>query len=128
MKKLKDINILIIDDMQTSFEVLSSIIKKFFPEINIDYLSSGENIIDFLSNNKVKYNLIFIDVMMPDKDGIIILNEIKTYNKKIPLIAHTSINAPETLLDIGFSDFYLKGSSINDLLAIFKLHLKISPK
>ena len=117
--------------MKSSAEVISVILKKFFPGMNVDYLAKGRKIVEQLANNPIKYDLILIDLMMPDVDGVEVFKEIRNldtkYTKTVPCVAYTGIDAPKALLEQGFNDVYLKGSSIDKLLDIFEQILKIKP-
>jgi CheY-like chemotaxis protein len=63
--------------------------------MKIDCVTSGQEAIDAIRAEKVKYNAIFMDHMMPGMDGIeatrIIREEIGTeYAKTVPVIALTA--------------------------------------
>ena len=121
-------HILIIDDMKASSSLLSKCLYKHYPEVKVKTLTSGNDIYDHLANSE-KYDLIFLDIMMPEKDGPSILKEIRAlntnYTKSIPIIAYTSTELPDVLKELGFTDYLFKGTPICNLLNIMKNHLNI---
>jgi CheY-like chemotaxis protein len=84
--------------------------------LTIDCVLSGQEAIDRIRKEEVKYDVVFMDHMMPGMDGIeatrIIRNEIGTeYAKTVPVIALTA-NAlagnEEMFLTTGFNAFIAK--------------------
>jgi len=122
--KLPYANVLVVDDILTNLEVAKSMMKPY--GMHIDCVASGQAAIDAVRGEKMRYNIIFMDQMMPEMDGIeavrIIREEIGTeYAKKIPIVAFTA-NAlsgnRELFLSKGFDDFITKPLEINRLDAI----------
>lgn len=66
--------------------------------------SSGKEALAYLRGNKVKYDIIFVDIVMPDMDGIELSNEIKKLNIKTPLVSLSSIG--ESIKDLGNNFIY----------------------
>lgn len=58
-------------------------------KINIDTYNNGLDLIDALSRG-IKYDLIFLDIMMPLSNGIEIAKEIRKYDKTIRIVFLTS--------------------------------------
>ena len=90
---MERINILMIDDNINLIEM----VKEYFKEndkINITYEAhDGEEGINEITKNSDKIDLIILDLIMPNKDGIYVLSEMKKrgINKKV--IVATSYNA-----------------------------------
>jgi len=85
--------VLVVDDNLTNLEVAKGFMKPY--GMQIDCVSSGQQAIDAIRDEKVRYNAVFMDHMMPGMDGIeatrIIREEIETeYAKNIPVIALTA--------------------------------------
>lgn len=104
-------NILMIDDNVN----LIKMVKEYFEENNniniILEAHDGEEGIKVLEDNKDKVDLILLDLIMPNKDGIYVLNEMKNrgINKKV--IVATSYNAAEVIREVseyGVSYYILK--------------------
>jgi len=116
--------VLVVDDVSTNLDVAKGMMKPY--EMQIDCVTSGQQAIDAIKNENVKYNAIFMDHMMPEMDGIeaarIIREEIGTeYAKKIPIIVFTA-NAvagnEEMFLSKGFQGFVSKPVDIMSLDAV----------
>jgi signal transduction histidine kinase len=107
-------HVLIVDDTLTNIDVAKGMMKPY--RMQVDTLTSGIAAIDAVREEKVKYNAIFMDHMMPIMDGVeavrIIREEIGTeYAKTVPIIALTA-NAltgnEEMFLSNGFQAFIPK--------------------
>jgi signal transduction histidine kinase/CheY-like chemotaxis protein/HPt (histidine-containing phosphotransfer) domain-containing protein len=106
--------VLVVDDVTTNLDVARGLMQPY--GLTIDCVSSGRTAVDRIRQGAVHYDVIFMDHMMPDMDGLeatrIIRNEIGTeYAKTVPIIALTA-NAlagnEEMFLASGFDDFVSK--------------------
>jgi len=118
--------VLVVDDIYTNLDVAKGMMKPY--GLKIDCVTSGQEAIDAIRNEKEKYNAIFMDQMMPEIDGIeatrIIREEIGTeYAKTIPIIAFTAnalLGNEEMFLSKGFNAFITKPLEINRLDAVLR--------
>ncbi len=131
-------SILIVDDEPDNFDVIETLLAK--QGYQLHYASSGQKALDRLE--KIPIDLILLDVMMPELDGIEVCRKIKTNPKyfHIPIIIVTALTAKEDLarcLELGADDFISKPVSgvelrarIHSLLRIKQQHdaLKTSLK
>lgn len=104
-----DADILVIDDTPMNLSVFVNLLKR--TQIRIDTAASGDDGILLASKNK--YDIIFIDHMMPDKDGIETLEQMKRdgLNAGTPavcLTANAVAGAREKYLSAGFDDYLTK--------------------
>ena len=104
-------NILMIDDNVNLIKMVEEYFREN-DEINI-FLEAhdGEEGIKILEENREKIDLVILDLIMPNKDGIYVLNEMKNrgINKKV--IVATSYNASEVIREVseyGVSYYILK--------------------
>ena len=106
--------VLIVDDNQTNLDVARGLMGLY--GMKVDCVTSGQKAIDTIRGEKVFYNAIFMDHMMPEMDGIeavrIIRENIGTeYAKTIPIIALTAnaiVGNEEIFLGKGFQAFISK--------------------
>jgi signal transduction histidine kinase/CheY-like chemotaxis protein len=106
--------VLVVDDMPTNLKVAQGLLKPY--GMKISCITSGSQAIDLIREGRIKFDLIFMDHMMPGMDGIetvrIIRNEIDSdYAKAVPIIALTAnaIVGTETMfLENGFQGFLSK--------------------
>lgn len=103
--------VLVVDDNSVNLTVFASLLKR--TGIQIDKAESGDECISLF--RKKQYDVIFLDHMMPDKDGIETLSEMKgitdTPNKSTPVICLTA-NAISGMREMytkaGFDDYLTK--------------------
>ena len=107
----KDSDILIVDDNKINRKVAAAMLKTY--GFRIDEVSSGKEAIEFVKNHK--YDMIFMDHMMPEMDGIeatrIIRSECRETAEDTIIIALTANaiqGAKEVYLQNGFEDFLSK--------------------
>ncbi len=115
--------ILIVDDTEVNIHVAKGLMKPY--GMQIDTVTSGFKAIERVK--RTEYDLIFMDHMMPEMDGIDTTKAIRAMSgehfKKVPIIALTAnafINARETFLEEGFNDLLLKPIDVIKLDEILK--------
>ena len=105
-----DARILVIDDNAMNLSVFKNLLKQ--TKMQVDEADSGDSGIACADRNL--YDIIFIDHMMPDKDGIETLGEIRAkqgLNSKttaVCLTANAVAGAREKYLEAGFDDYLTK--------------------
>ncbi|MFP3041569.1 response regulator [Treponema primitia] len=117
--------VLVVDDMQTNIDVARGLMLSY--GLSIDGVKSGEEAIELIRAGKTKYDLVFMDHMMPGMDGIEASGIIRTidtdYARNIPIIALTA-NAlagnRELFLRNGINDFLAKPIDIQKLSGILE--------
>ncbi|MCR5789149.1 MAG: response regulator [Lachnospiraceae bacterium] len=125
--------ILVVDDTPMNLEVFISLLKK--TEIKIETAASGEEALSFAFNKK--YDVIFLDHMMPDKDGIETLHEMRARkddpNLETPVICLTAnaiSGAREKYLAEGFDNYLTKpidSGKLEEMLIDYLPEEKIIP-
>ena len=106
--------VLIVDDNPTNLDVAKGLMGLY--GMKIDCVTGGQQAIDAIRSEKVRYNAIFMDHMMPEMDGMeavrIIRQNIETeYAKNVPIIALTAnaiVGNEEMFLSKGFQAFISK--------------------
>jgi len=123
-------NVLVVDDVLTNLDVARGMLKPY--RMNVHCVSSGQAAVDAVREEKVKYNAIFMDQMMPEMDGIeavrIIREEIGTeYAMTVPIIAFTAnalVGNEEMFLSKGFNAYITKPLDVNRLDVIIQKFVK----
>jgi signal transduction histidine kinase len=119
-------HVLVVDDMLTNIDVAKAMLKPY--KMKVDSVTSGQAAIDAIREEKVKYNAIFMDHMMPKMDGIEALQFIREkigteYAKTIPIIALTAnaiTGSEEMFLNSGFQAFVSKPIELSRLDAVLR--------
>ncbi len=121
-----DAHVLIIDDNQMNIRVVEGLMRTY--GVQVSYALSGQEGIDMLAS--MKYDMIFLDHMMPGMDGIETFHHIRRkhdlYYKEIPIVALTAnaiAGAREMFIKEGFNDFLSKPVESSVLQRILKKHL-----
>ena len=108
---MEKIKLLVIDDNINLVEM----VKEYFNQKNnIDVVltaNDGEEGIEVIQKEKDNYDVIILDLIMPKKDGIYVLEEMKKRGISKNVIVATSYNANEIIREVselGVSYFILK--------------------
>lgn len=115
--------ILIVEDEKDIGLFLKSSLEKV--GFNVDYTESGERG-SFLAKT-TDYDLIILDLNIPDKGGYEICRDIRIEGKEMPIIILTvasEIESKVQLLDLGADDYLTKPFSVPELLARIKSLLR----
>lgn len=106
-----DANILVVDDNLTNHKVFVSLLKR--TKVNVEVADSGKQCLEMVANKH--YDLIFLDHMMPEMDGIETLHNMQKINTNkcigtpvIALTANAITGAKEMYLSEGFDAFLPK--------------------
>ncbi|MCL1808928.1 MAG: ATP-binding protein [Clostridiales bacterium] len=118
--------VLVVDDIINNLDVAKGMMSPY--GMQIDCVTSGQQAIDAVKSEKVKYDAVFMDHMMPVMDGVeatrVIRKEIGTeYARTVPIIALTAnaISGSEQMfLENGFQDFISKPIEMNRLEAAIR--------
>ena len=115
MDKLK---VLMVDDNIS----LINMVKEYFKSSNdvevVLEAYDGEQGIKMIESNQDKYDLIVLDLIMPKKDGMYVLEEMKKRNINKKVIVATSYNASDVIREVseyGVSYYILKPFELVDL-------------
>ena len=106
-----DAKILVVDDNEMNRRVFVSLLKA--TKIDIDQADSGKACLELIAQNK--YDIIFLDHMMPEMDGIEtfnIMKQMENYPSKnapvVILTANAVVGAKEMYIKEGFDEFLAK--------------------
>ena len=89
-----EINIAIVDDDL----VIRQLVKTVFRNLkwNIELFENGKQFVDNVSSDK--YDLVFLDLMMPEMDGFSVLKYLRDNNINNPVIVLSALSRKETVL------------------------------
>jgi signal transduction histidine kinase/CheY-like chemotaxis protein len=123
-------HILVVDDMATNLKVVQALLRPY--EFKVSCVTSGRQAVEIIREEQFKFDLIFMDHMMPGMDGIeavrIIRNEIKTgYAQTVPIIALTAnalVGNEKMFLENGFQGFLSKPIDLARLDQILRIWIE----
>ncbi len=119
VKSLSGLNILIAEDNKVNMLIARKFLLKW--DARLTEAVNGKEAIDLCQKNA--YDLILLDLEMPEADGYTALREIRKTHPATPAIAFTAAtfeNIEQILLQKGFNDYILKPFVPHELNA--KLH------
>ena len=107
--------VLVVDDVEVNIYVVMGLLMPY--ELQVDSASNGKEAIDKISEGN-EYDIIFMDHMMPEMDGIEATKIIRGMGYAKPIVALTA-NAvegqAEIFLDNGFDDFISKPIDVRSM-------------
>lgn len=127
--KTRGYNILLAEDNLINQKVASAHLKKFGHKVTI--ANNGIEAVDFFS--KFRYDLILMDIQMPEMDGIVAAQLIRDYEKenrnleRTPIIAMTANVMEEDIkkyMDQGMDGFIGKPFKADELKEIFNKYIE----
>lgn len=121
----KNVNILYIEDDQSTSKKLQSILSKFFNKIYT--ASNGTEACEIMNTIHDKISLIISDINMPKMDGIEFLERIRSENNTIPFIFVTARSEPDKMLkaiQLDIDNYILKPIDLDNLLEVIDNVLK----
>jgi len=120
-----DAKILVVDDNEFNLKVGSGLLHLM--EIEADTADSGHKAIELIKQKD--YDIVFMDHMMPEMDGIEALHRIRSLGGKyeslivVALTANAANNAREMFIEHGFDDFISKPIDADELCELLGEYL-----
>ncbi len=111
--------ILIIDDEKSIRDTLKEILE--YEDHKVDIAADGEEGLELFKNNK--YEMVLLDIKMPKKDGIEVLEDIFALATDVPVVmisGHGNIDTAVESIKKGAYDFIEKPLDLNRLLVTIR--------
>ncbi|MGB3640749.1 MAG: ATP-binding protein [Rivularia sp. (in: cyanobacteria)] len=112
------LNILIIDDDEVDRMAVSRALKSASVRTKLSEASDYSEAVEILEKND--FDCIFVDYLLPGKDGLAVVQEIRASGSKVPLIVLTGQGDEQTAVELmkaGASDYIAKSRITPDLLS-----------
>ncbi len=120
----KSKNLLIAEDEQSNFVLLKHMLKN--TGIAIERASTGKTVLEMLGKSQGKYDVILMDIKMPEMDGLEVIREIRNNKLSIPVIAQTAYamtDDRQKCINAGFNEYITKPIKTKELLNKINLML-----
>ncbi|MBW3697809.1 response regulator [Vibrio sp. T187] len=124
--KILSSKILVAEDNTANQLVIMNMFKNVGMEIDI--AQNGQQAVDMSRNND--YNLIFMDISMPEKDGIVASQEIRQFDDtdkaSIPIIAltaHALTGDKEKFINAGMTDYLSKPMRMSQIVSMLSKYI-----
>ncbi len=127
MKADRKDKILVVDDMAINLELIKNVLEL---EGNFSLVTVSDGKSAILKAKTNYFDLILLDIMMPEMDGYEVCKILKSYptTKNIPIIFLTALNNPKNIkkaFQYGAVDYISKPFSIEELTARVHLHISL---
>lgn len=113
--RISNARVMVVDDNEINLMVASELIASF--GLQVDEVMSGKEALELVQKNE--YNIIFMDHMMPEMDGVETLLNIRKIETKrhvvVALTANVLEEARELFRTSGFDDFLAKPIDVGEL-------------
>ena len=118
MKEDNEVRVLVVDDNES----LVGMLKDYFSDHQkikiVDEANDGISAVELIEEKLDSFDVLLLDLIMPKKDGIYVLEELQNKGINKPIIIGTSFNADETIARVskyGPKHFVLKPFDMVDL-------------
>jgi CheY-like chemotaxis protein len=125
---LEDYCVLLAEDVEINREIVSILLKP--TKLKIESAENGEEAVSMFRKNPKKYDIIFMDVQMPEMDGYEATRRIRELDipeaKSVPIIAMTANVFKEDIekcREVGMNEHIGKPLDMDDVFAILKEYL-----
>jgi signal transduction histidine kinase/CheY-like chemotaxis protein len=118
-----DLKILVIEDNKMNQNVIGIMLKNLGYTFNL----ADDGYAGYLQAKTKKYDIIFMDLIMPKMDGFESAQKISEFDKSVLIVAFTADNMPESKRKAelsGINDFISKPVRIDDLKKLFAKYFK----
>lgn len=117
--------VLIVDDNKLNLKVAEKLLKPY--DVITTSVLSGKECLELINSDE-QFDLILLDQMMPDMDGVETLKQLKKIdNFSTPVIVLTAdaiVGVKEKYLSVGFNDYLSKPINVDELNEILKKYLQ----
>jgi len=121
--------VLVVDDMDTNLEIAEILLEDLY--LNVETASSGREAVEMFVRNSARYDLIFMDMQMPEVDGLQAAQMIRSLDMDkaatIPIVAMTANVFKEDIekcLEAGMNGHVGKPIDMNAVIKVLMNFLK----
>ena len=117
------ISILLIEDEPDVVNFIKKGLGKESFEVSVAL--NGDDGLEMALNNK--YDIVLLDIMIPEKNGIEVCKEIRGHGIQTPILFLTALNTPDNIslgLNSGADDYLVKPFKFNELIARIRAILR----
>lgn len=107
---------LVVDDEPAVLETFETILEGKFEVLTA---RSGKEALDKITKESI--NLVFLDIAMPDMDGMQVLRKIKEYDENLPVIMATATDSARKAVEamqLGASNYITKPFDVDEMITV----------
>ncbi|HSH50947.1 MAG TPA: response regulator [Bacteroidales bacterium] len=124
---LKDKKLLIVEDDDTGYILLKEIFADY--KFSIERAKDGIEAISYFNYSKYAFDLVLMDLRLPNVNGFEATTKIKDINPSVPIIAVTAYVHSQSIYNshiCGCNEFIAKPFEINHLISIVHKYLTVN--
>ena len=120
--------ILVVDDNSENIRLIGSVLRQ--NNYYVGFATRGQSALDLLEGYNDEYDLVLLDVNMPEMNGFEVCQKIRKneFLKEVPVIFLTANTLPEQLVEgfaSGGQDYVTKPFNADELLARIRTHIEL---
>jgi len=126
-------HVLLVEDVEINREIVIALLEP--TKLKIDCAENGAEAVKIFSENRDKYDMIFMDLQMPEVDGLEATRRIRAIEFKrpvaVPIIAMTANVFKEDIercIEVGMNDHVGKPLDLEEVLSKLRKYLPKKPK
>ena len=97
MKEKEQIKLLVVDDNENLVEMIKDYFEDHKKIKVVNGVYNGEEALKVIENKTDSFDVMLLDLIMPKKDGMYVLDKMKKLSINKPVVIGTSFNAEETI-------------------------------
>ncbi|MCL7988128.1 response regulator [Sphingobacterium sp. lm-10] len=126
LNNLQGKRVLVVDDDMRNVFALTTALKEH--DLQIEIANNGQEALDLIYDENNAFDIVLMDIMMPEMDGYEAIEHIRSNRKyaKLPIIAVTAKAMKgdhEKLIELGANDYVSKPIDIRKLIALMQVWL-----
>ena len=131
LDSIRGARVLLVEDNEINRQVAMEIME--YEGFKVDIAENGEKAIQILDKNPDSFDLIFMDLHMPIKDGFSATRELRADDRfqELPIVAMTAdaiVGVQQQCFDAGMNDYVTKPVNPSELFAALERWIKSGPK
>ncbi|RZN36294.1 MAG: response regulator [Methanosarcinales archaeon] len=117
--------IMIVDDAEYMREMLEDIVETYDASAMYEIVGVAADGVEAITKYRElmdagkRPDVVTIDIVMPNMDGVVLINELKKHDPDVNIIAISALGSPDTIdrvMQAGAKDYIIKPFSVDDLM------------
>lgn len=120
---------MIVDDAEYMREMLEEIIETYDAPNRYEIVGVAADGVEAIAKYRElmdagkRPDVVTLDIVMPNMDGVVVINELKKHDPAVNIIAISALGSPDTIdrvMQAGAKDYIIKPFSVDDLMDTIK--------
>ena len=120
---------MIVDDAEYMREMLEDIVETYDASAMYEIVGVAADGVEAITKYRElmdagkRPDVVTIDIVMPNMDGVVLINELKKHDPDVNIIAISALGSPDTIdrvMQAGAKDYIIKPFSVDDLMGTIR--------